>query len=86
MMPIALATEDALSEAVALRLISEVQVPHQVTHKLGGRGFGYLRSKMDSWRQMSAHQIMLVLTDLDRSNCVDSGLALNKYRPIFFCA
>jgi len=70
MIPIALATEDELSEAIALRLISEVQLPHEITHKLGRRGFGYLRSKMDSWRQMAEHQVMMVLTDLDRANCL----------------
>lgn len=70
MTPIAIATEDALSEAVALRLIAEIKAPHHVTHTLGGRGFGYLRSKMDSWCQMAQHQIMLVLTDLDRASCL----------------
>lgn len=70
MTPIAIATEDALSEAVALRLISEVKTPHYVTHTLGGKGFGYLRSKMDSWCQMAQHQVMLVLTDLDRAGCL----------------
>ena len=70
MIPIALATEDELSEAIALRLIAEVKRPHHVTHKLGRKGFGYLRSKMDSWYQMADHQIMMVLTDLDRANCL----------------
>lgn len=70
MTPIAIATEDALSEAVALRLIAEVKAPYRITHQLGGQGFGYLRSKMDSWCQMAQHQVMLVLTDLDRANCL----------------
>jgi hypothetical protein len=83
MIPIALATEDELSEAIALRLISEVHQPHEVTHKLRRDGFGYLRSKMDSWCQMAEHQIMMVLTDLDRANCLvefrDQWLA---HRPL----
>ncbi len=70
MTPIAIATEDELSEAIALRLIAEVQTPHDVKHKLRKGGFGYLRSKMDSWRQMAQHQIVVVLTDLDRANCL----------------
>lgn len=70
MTPIAIATEDALSEAIALRLVAEVSVPHRVTHTLRKGGFGYLRSKMDSWCQMANHQVMLVLTDLDRVGCV----------------
>lgn len=70
MTPIAVATEDELSEAIALRLISELQQPVYLTHILRKGGFGYLRSMMDSWRQMAQQQIMLVLTDLDRANCV----------------
>lgn len=69
MTPIAIATEDELSEAVAMRLIAELQEPHYVTHKLRKGGFGYLRSKMDSWCQMAQHQVMLVLTDLDQAKC-----------------
>ncbi|MDH4481806.1 MAG: DUF4276 family protein [Rhodoferax sp.] len=70
MIPIAVATEDELSEAVALRLISELKRPHQVTMKLGRKGSGYLRSKMGNWCQMADRQIMMVLTDLDRANCL----------------
>jgi Domain of unknown function (DUF4276) len=70
MIPIAVATEDELSEAIALRLISEVKHSLHVTHTLRRGGFGYLRSKMDSWCQMAEHQIMMVLTDLDRANCL----------------
>jgi hypothetical protein len=70
MIPIAVATEDELSEAIALRLISELKLPHDVTHALRRNGFGYLQSKMGSWCQMAEHQIMLVLTDLDQANCL----------------
>jgi len=69
MTPIAIATEDELSEAVALRLIAELQEPNYVVHKLRKGGFGYLRSKMDSWCQMAQRQVMLVLTDLDQARC-----------------
>jgi hypothetical protein len=70
MTPIAIATEDQLSETIALRLLAEVQTPHFVQHKLGKKGNGYLRSKINSWYQMAEHQVMVVLTDLDRSNCL----------------
>lgn len=70
MTPIAIATEDQLSEAIALRLISEIPIPHRVTFKLGNRGNGYLRSKMRSWCQMAEQQVMVVLADLDRANCL----------------
>lgn len=70
MTPIAIATEDQLSEAIALRLIAEVKTPHQIALKLGKTGNGYLRSRMSSWCQMAQHQVMLVLTDLDHANCL----------------
>lgn len=70
MTPIAIATEDALSEAIALRLIADIPTPHFIQLKLGKTGNGYLRSKMSSWYQMAQHQVMLVLTDLDRANCL----------------
>lgn len=70
MTPVAIATEDQLSEAIVLRLIAEVPGESRVMHSLGKRGSGYLSSKMDSWRQMAEHQVMVVLTDLDRANCL----------------
>lgn len=70
MTPIAVATEDPLSEAITLRLIAEVSTPHYIAHKLGRTGNGYLRSRMDSWYRMAQRQIVVVLTDLDRANCV----------------
>lgn len=70
MTPIAIATEDELSEAIALRLIAEVPEPHRITLKLRKGGFGYLRSKMNSWCQLAEHQVMVVLTDLDLAPCL----------------
>jgi hypothetical protein len=70
MTPIAIATEDQLSEAIALRLIADIPTPHFIQLKLGRTGNGYLRSRMSSWYQMAQHQVMLVLTDLDRANCL----------------
>ncbi len=70
MIPIAIATEDSLSEAIVLRLLSEIASPYIIHHKLGGRGNGYLRSKMGNWCQMASQQVMFVLTDLDRAGCL----------------
>ena len=70
MTPIAIATEDQLSEAIALRLLADIPTPHFIQHSLGKKGNGYLSSKMESWHQMAQHQVMLVLTDLDRANCL----------------
>ena len=66
MTPIAIATEDQLSEAIVLRMISDIPTPHVVRHTLGRKGNGYLKTKMGSWRQMARHQVMLALTDLDQ--------------------
>ena len=46
MTPIAIATEDSLSEAIALRLIADIPTPHFIQIKLGRTGNGYLMSKM----------------------------------------
>ncbi|WP_143220282.1 MULTISPECIES: hypothetical protein [unclassified Achromobacter] len=70
MTTIALATEDELSEAVGLKLLRacglSVDQPPMLLRK---NGFGYLRSRMSSWRQMARNQVVIVLTDLDRVNC-----------------
>ena len=73
MTPIAIATEDQLSEAIALRLRADLSTPHFVQHKLGRRDNGYLRSKMGSWYQMAQQQVMvmvMVMADLDRADCL----------------
>jgi hypothetical protein len=70
MIPIALATEDQLSEAVGLRLLAEASLIANSTPQLLRRnGFGYLKSRMDSWKRMAERQIVLVLTDLDKAAC-----------------
>ena len=69
MMAVALATEDALSEAIGLRLLSELPRTTSVNHLLRKDGSGYLRSRMDSWRKMAQRQVVLILTDLDQIAC-----------------
>jgi hypothetical protein len=69
MVPITIATEDELSEAIASRLVSEVPGPCYVAQPLRKGGFGYLRSRMANWRQMAERQVVFVLTDLDRVEC-----------------
>lgn len=64
-----IATEDELSEAVALRLVAEVRPALQVTQKLRRNGFGYLRSKMANWCELARHQPIFLLTDLDQVAC-----------------
>lgn len=68
--PLALATEDELSEAVGIKLLAEHPVLAGIPPRLLRKnGFGYLRSKIDSWRKMSSQHIVIVLTDLDKKEC-----------------
>lgn len=66
---LAIATEDELSEAVARRLVADVEPALQVTQTLRKNGFGYLRAKMASWCELARHQPVLLLTDLDQVAC-----------------
>lgn len=66
---LAIATEDELSEAVAQRLIEELQPTLKVTNKLRKNGFGYLRAKMANWCELAKYQPVFLLTDLDRVAC-----------------
>lgn len=67
--PIALATEDALSEAVGQRLINELSLPVQIEPLLRKNGFGYLQSKMSNWCQLAQQQPVVIITDLDKLAC-----------------
>lgn len=86
MTPVALATEDELSEAVGVKLLSEhpilAEAPRMLLRK---GGFGYLRSRMDSWRQMAGRQIVIVLTELDRLACplvlLDDWMGVGRQVP-----
>lgn len=70
MISVALATEDELSEAVGIKLLAEHPIMSEVPAMLLRKnGFGYLRSRMASWRQMANQQVVIVLTDLDRVAC-----------------
>ncbi len=65
----ALATEDPLSEAVGRRLLAELpgQVEAFPILRRGGRE--YLRARLPALKQISRHQGVLLLTDLDRMEC-----------------
>jgi hypothetical protein len=64
-----IATEDALSEAVAERLVSDANQGLYVAVHLGRKGSGYLKEKIVELIK-TAHSIpVLLLTDLDRLTC-----------------
>ena len=66
---VALATEDELSEAVGKRLLIDAGYNIEPAPFLRKNGFGYLRSKMDSWCEMAKRKPVFLLTDLDTAAC-----------------
>ena len=69
MMPVALATEDVLTETMGQRLLDELGPKMQAKTLLRKGGNGYLRSRMRNWCQIAQRQPVVVLTDLDRTAC-----------------
>lgn len=69
MTDVALATEDELSETIGIRVLSEIDPPIHASLLLRKGGYGYLRSKMDSWCQLSQQRPVFLLTDLDNKEC-----------------
>ena len=64
MRPIALATEDELSETVGLRLLSEIDAI-RCDFKLRKGGSGYLRSNIEKFEKFAKRVPILLITDLD---------------------
>lgn len=84
--PVSLATEDELSESVGIKLLREHAILVEAAPMLLRKnGSGYLRSRMDSWRQMANRQIVIVLTDLDSAVCpvvlLDDWLGVGRPCP-----
>ena len=73
-LPVNIATEDELSEAVAVRLVNAAFGDGMVGNRLGRKGNGYLINKLPSLRQMANREPVLLLTDLDDTNCPPSLL------------
>jgi hypothetical protein len=69
-----IATEDELSEAVAVRLINRAFGNGRIGNRLGLKGNGYLIKKLPSLRQMANREPVLVLTDLDDTECAPNLL------------
>ena len=69
MIALYIATEDALSEAVAERLIREADQRLCVAVRMGRRGNGYLKQKFAALLKTAKSVPVLMLTDLDRIDC-----------------
>jgi hypothetical protein len=68
MLPLTVATEDELSEAVAQRLLLDFP-SLEVGLWLRRGGNGYLRSRIRKFCEMARHSPVLVITDLDTNTC-----------------
>jgi hypothetical protein len=69
MIPIALATEDALSESIGQRLLAELAPRLAAPMLLRKGGFGYLRSNLSRWQKLAERHPVVILTDLDAVVC-----------------
>lgn len=67
--PVNLAVEDELSEAVVRRLVEHVDRDYTVGTTYGHRGNGYLRKNMSGWNNAARGIPFIVITDLDRYAC-----------------
>lgn len=69
------ATEDEVSERVAIRLVTDVVPGGSLGLTLRRGGFGYLRSSLHKFSKMAQREHVLLLTDLDRLPCASALIA-----------
>ena len=67
--PIQLAVEDDLSEAVLRRVLADSRRPFAIGTCYSGRGFGYLRKTISGFNNAAKGTPFLVLADLDQIEC-----------------
>ena len=72
MTEIYIATEDALSEAVADRLVEEASPGLRVAVHMGRKGNGFLKQKLFDLNETARSIPVFLLTDLDRIECPPS--------------
>ncbi|MFC1822656.1 hypothetical protein ACFL9T_08110 [Thermodesulfobacteriota bacterium] len=62
---ITLAVEDSLSEVVARKILYQSEKKYCVTNCLGGKGFGYLKTRINAFNKAARIFPFFVLTDQD---------------------
>lgn len=77
--PIDLAVEDELSDAVLRRLIAEVRQDFAIGATHRKNGFGYLKRTIPGWNKAAKGRPIMVLTDLDQHKCPTA--MLNDWLP-----
>jgi hypothetical protein len=82
-MDIFLAVEDALSEAVAEKLLLSAGVEFQIKQCFRKHGFGYLKSNLGKFSAIAENTPLLLMTDLDREDCAPGLIRrwLGKNKP-----
>uniref|UniRef100_UPI0040576846 hypothetical protein n=1 Tax=Candidatus Electronema sp. TaxID=2698783 RepID=UPI0040576846 len=76
MIRICLATEDALSEAAAEKLLTASGRSIEIEQRLRKDGYGYLKTNFPKFNQVAANVMpVFLLTDLDKANCVVDFIA-----------
>ncbi len=80
--PIQLAVEDDLSEAVLRKILSESGRPFAIGTCYIGRGFGYLRKMIRGFNNAAKGTPFLVLTDLDSIECPPELIGTWLLEPI----
>jgi len=66
---IGIATEDALSEAVAEKILNHAPVDFNIVWKQRKQGFGYLKKQARNFNTIANTYPVLLLTDLDHTLC-----------------
>lgn len=67
--PINLAVEDDLSEAVLKEILKQSQRPFSIGTCLKQRGYGYLKKRLPGINKAAKGSPYIVLTDLDKTEC-----------------
>lgn len=70
-----IATEDELSEAIGVKIVSECIPEFSVHLKLRKSGFGYLKKKLSVFCEIAKREPVLLITDLDQSRCPSALIA-----------
>lgn len=69
MTPVYTATEDELGEVLADKILEPWSESFVVSVRMRRRGSGYLKTKLPELIQLSANVPVLIVTDLDRTEC-----------------
>lgn len=86
--PINLAVEDALSEAVIKEMLKQSERPFSIGTCLNRGGYGYLKKIVPGLNKAAAGMAYLVLTDLDNAECplalISTWLTQPKHPNLIF--